>query len=71
MYLAIPFVGALHVSRYSAFPSSRPPFVLCDQFEHGNEYTLGVGRWQAYFTPAASVRRSKRTPPPPLDDLHG
>ncbi|NDW02419.1 hypothetical protein [Salipiger sp. PrR002] len=60
MYLAIPFIGALHVSRHSAVPLSRPPFVLRDREQHGSEYTLGAGRWQAYFTPASTIRRCNR-----------
>lgn len=60
MYLYIPFVGALHVSRSATFPSSRPPFILRDREQHGSEYTLGAGRWQAYFTPASTIRRSNR-----------
>ncbi|SFP57989.1 hypothetical protein [Tranquillimonas alkanivorans] len=60
LFIELPCIGELHVSRHSALPSSRPPFVLRDREQHGSEYTLGAGHWQAYFTPASTIRRSNR-----------
>lgn len=60
LFIELPFIGELHVSRSSATSSSRPPFILRDREQHGPEYTFGAGRWQAYFTPASTIHRSNR-----------